>query len=223
MNAAVVVALIALVGTVANIGLTYALTIRSESRRARLKTDADWDRMLSSLELAAHELRQRLGSILSGDFLEEYGPGSPRKDEAVLSTLFRFAQYFGWSEIARRKLRGADIHGPEARELRDLQSTVGRIFATDRDYGSGPFMVWREAQRAVGELMIIHDGDIIDTLGVAGFLDKVEAVRPWLGRMEDAITAKPPSGWGEADHHRLHDVSEALGELSTELKKRARR
>ena len=80
-------------------------------------------------------------------FLDVYG----RRDyatEATETTLFRFAQYFGWTEVVRRYARNPDVHHVgETERVQQLQERVARIFSTDR-YGGGGFMLWREAQRA---------------------------------------------------------------------------
>ena len=133
MNAAVIVALIALLGAVGNVGLTYWLTTRKERRRAQETADAIWARRRNSLAFAASELSARIHSILELRFLEAYGQGDSRSDEAILSTLFRLSQYFGWSEIVRRATRVPDErHRIEAEALQKLQSEVGRSFSSDR-------------------------------------------------------------------------------------------
>src|SRR3954453_19188438 len=103
--------------------------------------------------------RVALRTSQTGALLDAYAKGE-RREEAILSTLFRFAQFFGWSEILRRYMRDPDPrHIAAAEHLSQLQTRVGKTLNTDR-YGAGGFMVWREAQRAVGELMILREGEI---------------------------------------------------------------
>ena len=66
-------------------------------------------------------------------------------------------------------------------------------FYTDR-YGAGRMHDLAGAQRAVGEVMITRERDVIDIMGVAGFVSKIERFRPWLSRMEELIRTKP-SDW----------------------------
>jgi hypothetical protein len=66
----VIVALIALLGTVGNVGLTYALTVRAERRRAQEKADAVSTRQRRSLAFAASELSDRIANILQRGFLD---------------------------------------------------------------------------------------------------------------------------------------------------------
>ena len=70
------------------------------------------------------------------------------------------------------------------------------------------------AQRAVGEVMITRERDVIDIMGVAGFVSKIERFRPWLSRMEELIRTKP-SDWDPGERQRLQDARAALGEVAT--------
>jgi hypothetical protein len=217
MDAAIVVAVIALIGAIGNVALTYFLNARSERRRALQRSDAAWARHCESIAFAADELSDRIDNILKRDLLDAYAD-TPHKDEVILSTLFRFSQYFGWSEILRRELRSLNPrYATAARRLEELQARVGVTFATDR-YGAGPFMIWRESQRAVGELMIVNDREVIDTLGVADFLAEFEKFRPWLSRMERLMKAERPEEWSKSERERLDDVHTALDALVSELR-----
>jgi hypothetical protein len=212
VDAAVVVALIALVGTVGNVGLTAIMNSRSEARRESAKSDATWARYRNSLGFAAEDLSNRLGNILGGYVLEAY-PGGPQQEELVQSTLFRFAQYFGWSELLRRYMRlPAPRHAAEAEQLDTLQRQVAEIFSTDRD-SAGGFMLWREAQRAVGELMVTHDDGVVDVSGVAGFVASMETLHPWLFRLEGLLRTDP-SKWPEGERERLGEAQTALNQLA---------
>jgi hypothetical protein len=211
VNAAVIVALIALVGAVGNVGLTYWLTTRKERRRAQEEADAIWARQRHSLVFAASELSARIHNILENDFLAAYGQGGSRSDEAIISTLFRFSQYFGWSEIVRRATRVPDErHRVEVKAFEELQSEVGSSFSSDR-YGPDAFMVWRESQRAIGELMISQEAEIDDTIGVAAFLSDYARFKPWLHRMEGGLKQQSPS---ERERERLVSIQGNLDALS---------
>jgi hypothetical protein len=217
MDAAIIVALIALAGTVANLGLTHSLNARSERRRQQERSDARWRRYQASLAFVAEDLSSRINNILGGDFLDAYGRGA-YAEEAIQTTLFRFAQYFGWSEIVRRYTRDPDPrHVLRAQKIQELQGGVAETFSTD-SYGRGGFMIWREAQHAVGELMITRDEDIVDTMGAAEFVARAYRFRPWMSRMEDIISQKPPSAWDHGERERLTDVAAALDVLKDELR-----
>jgi hypothetical protein len=210
VDAAIIVALIALVGTIGNATLTYGL----QRRRELQKSDAIWARYRASLASAAEDLSGRIENILRGYFLDAY-VGGPYEDQAIQSTLFRFAQYFGWSEVVRRYMRSPDPrHAREDRNLEELRRLVADTFSTDR-FGPG-FMMWREAQRAVGELMITRDGDVIDTIGVAEFVVAIKRVRPWMSDTEQLIRTSPDR-WDSGERERLQQLQKVLRELANEV------
>jgi hypothetical protein len=217
MDAAIIVALIALAGTVGNAGLTYSLNARSDRRRELERSDARWTRYQASLALAAEELSSRIENILDRSFLDAYARGA-YSEEAIQSTLFRFAQFFGWSEILRRYARDPDPrHLQQVQAVQDLQRRVGKTFNTDR-YGPGGFMLWREAQRAVGELMILREGDVVDTKGVADFVSELNKFRPWISRMEAIVATEQVSDWDPGERQRLQDVRAGLEVLAADLR-----
>ena len=96
----------------------------------------------------------------------------------------------------------------DARGLASPMSQVAQTLATDR-FGPGAFMVWREVQRAIGELMIWQDGEVTDTMGVTTFFNDFEKFKPWLGRIEAGLRIAPGE-WAEGDRDRLLALINAL-------------
>jgi hypothetical protein len=149
---------------------------------------------------------------VDGHVLEAYRDGL-HKDELIQSTLFRFAQYFGWSELLRRYMRLPDPrHAAEAEKLDALRRHVAETLSTDL-HGAGGFMLWREAQRAVGEVMLTHDDGVVDVSGVAGFVACAEQLHPWMFRIEGLLRTDP-SKWPAGERERLADTRTALNELA---------
>jgi len=71
------------------------------------------------LARAAEDLRSRLWNVRRGQFLQTYGVGGDAgAREARLSTLFRIAQYFAWSEILRREVQYLSF--PDAEQTRSV-------------------------------------------------------------------------------------------------------
>jgi hypothetical protein len=70
-------------------------------------------------------------------------------------------------------------------------------------------MVWREVQRAIGELMITQDGEVTDTIGVTAFFTDLKNFKPWLGRIEAGLRIAP-SEWTAGDRDRLLALHDAL-------------
>jgi hypothetical protein len=75
-------------------------------------------------------------------------------------------------------------------------------------------MVWREAQRAIGELMLAQDADVLDTVGVAGFIDRLDSIGPWMRGIMDAMALSGPSEWEEGDKRRLTEIADQLTALA---------
>jgi hypothetical protein len=111
------------------------------------------------LARAAYDLQSRLWNILRGSFLDSSDPKDRRWLYARDSTVWLFAQYFGWVEIVRREIQfvpaGEDDPNPE---LEAVIGKVAHVCSTD-GFGSGLFQVLRSEQRALGELVIVEGHD----------------------------------------------------------------
>jgi hypothetical protein len=103
-------------------------------------------------------------------------------------------------------------HAREAEQCDAMREQVAEIFSTDR-HGGGGFMLWREAQRAIGELMVTHDDGVVDISGVAGFAKSREALHPWMFRVEGMLRTDPGQ-WPEGERERLADARAALDRLA---------
>ena len=91
-----------------------------------------------------------------------------REAEALNSTLFRLAQYFGWTEILRREVEFLQFsEDEETRAAWEALTLVSRAFASDRYAEGTSFMLWAEEQRGIGERMIVTDGATSRCIGYA--------------------------------------------------------
>lgn len=186
------VAWIGFAGAVIAAFISGAVALRQSKlseRLARLQSDLDgalherealFDRSLNAADVlatyreplaaAAYDLQSRIYNILRLDFFGKWG-ANERSEDAITSTLFRLAQYFGWTEILRRKIQFLSF--PEDNDTRDvarLQADIARCFLTD-SYGLS-LMIWSDEQRAIGELMIVEDhGDVL-CMGYATFRER---------------------------------------------------
>ena len=179
---------------------------RAEQAEAVLK------RYREPLAAAAFDLQSRIYNILCMEFFEKFG-GRERGDEALTSTLFRLAQYFGWSEILRRDIQFLSFPEDEdTQKVADLQSRIAGCFLTD-DHGHG-LMIWNDEQRALGELMIVEEHGKVLCMGYARFRnDRDGAFAPWLKRLRKEL----PDG-GARD--RLREIQHLLCELVETLDSR---
>jgi hypothetical protein len=128
------------------------------AEKLRLEAAARLDLSREPLLTAARDLWHRLRNIREGEFLVFYARSAApahRAEIAKLSTAFRLARYWGVLE---------DLYGTTdllaferdetTRPVTDLVNRIGRTFASDSPVmGGQQLMMWREEQRAIGELM----------------------------------------------------------------------
>ena len=158
------------------------------------------------LAVAAFDLQSRLYNIVEQGFLDLYGADHSRGEISLQTTLFRIAQYFGWTEILRRDIQYLSFPEADAtRRVVQLQSDVAEAFRSDK-YGQA-MMLWADEQRALGELMIVEEHDKIMSMGYAAFSEQCNGVfKPWLDRLRVELPLP------EAQE-RLRDAQHLLCEL----------
>ncbi|MGH8526953.1 MAG: hypothetical protein ACREXY_22930, partial [Gammaproteobacteria bacterium] len=154
--AAVVAGVVSLLVTFGKI----AWDARQEQRGRRMAARERLDRFRAPLLAAVDDLGRRLNNIRNDGFLVYVDlPG--RQDVALQSTLFRLAQYLGWTEIVYGYSDRLRFESDQAtRAVTDTLGDVGWILAADEfdrtdeeDPTTSQLMLWREEQRAIGELM----------------------------------------------------------------------
>lgn len=158
---------------------------RAESRRVDLEARLSAQR--EPLIEAARDLEQRLGNIRDGAFLDFYVHGSTRRraDLAVLSTLYRLSRYFAAVERMRSGVDAWTLEtDPRTAGVEAALRTVAKTLATD---SWGDLMLWREEQRAIGELMLVSDGR--QPIGFAEFSERYTSdFLPWLADFREELS-----------------------------------
>jgi hypothetical protein len=171
-----------------------------------LRAEEVLTRYRQPLAAAAFDLQSRLYNILRLGFLDDFGEDHPRAEEAMRTTLFRIAQYFGWSEILRRDIQYLSFaEDDESRRVAGLQSEIAKRFLTDRH---GPtLMIWADEQRAIGERMIVEEFGKVICMGYATFDEQCHTTfGSWLARVETELAAS-------AAQQRLSEIQHLLCEL----------
>ena len=154
-----------------------AMRATREARHAKLL-----DRQLNAEELlkkfseplatAAFDLQSRCYNIVSKGFFRRFGSHHERFPDAVMTTLFRFAQYFGWAEILRREIQYLSFPNKDDQTKvvsRTLGEIAGCLASSDDDER---LMMWVDEQRAIGERMIDDEhASGPRCLGYAAFCD----------------------------------------------------
>lgn len=216
MDLAIVVALIALAGSVISTAVSFYGQARTRRLDAAERAEATLARYREPLVAAAFELQSRLFNILRQDFLGKYyvNGTDEQQEYAVKHTLYVVGQFFGWIEILRRQIEFLNFG--EVEETRDVSNRVLDIrdlFASDKANLGTPFMIWRGAQRAIGERMMTRDGDVLVCMGYAEFSEQTDpSFKRWFEQLERDIEAV-------SGHHneRLRLVQHALIDLIERL------
>src|SRR5262245_4393870 len=135
MNAALIVALIALAGSIASSALTVfgppALQARHDARKALAS-------YREPLLAAAYELQARLFNIIQLNFVEKFinDEGAGKRSAAINSTSYVFAQFFGWREVIRREVQYLRFSKDEqTREIGRLLRDIDELLLSDH-YGT---------------------------------------------------------------------------------------
>jgi hypothetical protein len=147
---------------------------------------------------AAYDLQSRIYNMIArpdaehphrGRFLEVYlRRGDKRtRNYAAKNTLFLIAQYFAWTELARREIQFIDLGADkQTRKLAELQDKIYNLWQTDRH---DPLLrIFAGEQRALGERLIRDAQRGPECMGYASFLDFYKAnPDPLLCALESEI------------------------------------
>jgi hypothetical protein len=164
------------------------------------------------LAAAAFDLQSRLYNILRLGFFGKFGKGE-RAEDALRTTLFRLAQYFGWTEILRRDIQFLSFpEDADTRRVADLQFRIARCFLSD-EYGLA-VMLWSDEQRAIGERMIVEEHGKVLCMGYATFRERCDDI---FGRSRERLGNELAD---EPARVRLRDIQHLLCELVEALDER---
>jgi hypothetical protein len=216
VEAAVVVALIAAIGSLIVTFGKAGLDAYQKRQEHRIAQQKELERYVSLLHAAAADLGGRVNNIRNQAFFVYMGVGE-RREIALLSTLFRFGQYFTWVEIYREYLRLNP--GREIGAVSDTLAWITATFASDAmDISGDPrtsrLMLWREEQLAIAHLMR-RDGDVPSCVDFGVFVDKYESrYSKWFKAFQNDLE--------EMLSHQGIDSSERLGKLQALLAKLVR-
>lgn len=109
------------------------------------------------------------------------------RDYFRVNTAFVVAQYFGWTELLRRRVVVGDQKAHFDRELWRALEAVQIAFA---EADAGAFLVLPGEQRAIGELMLHEhsDADSYPVVGYAEFAARYaddEVIRRWMASVAE--------------------------------------
>lgn len=187
-------------------------------RERRHAAQEQLDRYREPLLAAARELENRIDNIRNRAFFAYLTtPDTHRAHVALLSTSYRFARYWGVVEALQRSVNTLKFETEaETKAVHQRLRDIGRTFASDGIDGQ-TLMVWREEQRAIGELM--HAADPYDAgvriIGFSAFVEQHPTrFAEWLSSLETALQTP-----GIEKSPRLAELQLLLGKLSQELER----
>jgi hypothetical protein len=206
VSISIIIALIALAGSIFS---TIATTFGIPAVQAHRDSSKLLDAYREPLIAASYELQARLYNILRLGFIDVYvaDDAMGKQDAAIVSTLYVFAQFFGWRELIRR-----DVHyikfarDRQTREFAQLLSEISDTFLSDQ-YGT-QFMIWRVEQRGLGERMAETSNSKLGCLGYASFIEHRTEMGQWLDSIEQDLKKIDEGG-----QRRLTQIQHLLVEL----------
>ncbi len=192
--------------------MSKELTLLQDRLDRERRAEEVLTRYREPLAAAAFDLQSRLYNILKLEFFEKFGDNE-RAEDALRTTLFRLAQYFGWTEILRRDIQFLSFPtDEETTRVAELQEEIAQCFRSD-DYGT-ELMIWSDEQRAIGELMIVEEHGKVLSMGYAAFRQDCDGTfAPLRNRLHTELHT-------EAAQERMRDLQHGLCDLVETLDKR---
>jgi hypothetical protein len=204
--------------TARSIRLQHALTLRRVQLDRQAASEDLVRRYRAPLLLAAFDLQARICNVVEDGFFARHLASADPEERlyARVSTLYRVGDFFGWTEVLRRDLQFLDLGDDDrTRELAARLAEVSFMFSdTTRRYQTGAFRLFRDEQRAIGELMLEPTGGDLrryQCIGYATFTARLEAdpaFARWFQRLGDEADALADPAPGRLD--RLVGVQHAL-------------
>jgi hypothetical protein len=150
------------------------------------------NRYREPLLVAARDVRDRLRNIREGSFLVYlHHRDERRRLLALRSTLYRLGRYWAVVDILYESVSELRFTTEEeTKKVASLLMQIGRTFASDAD-GTPQFMVWREEQRGIADLMRERATPGEEgVIGFARFMDTYgTTVAPWFTELEHDLQA----------------------------------
>lgn len=169
------------------------------------------NRFREPLLAAAQDVGHRLQNIREGSFLIYlHHTDERRRLLALRSTLYRFGKYWAVVETLYESVSELRFTTEEeTKKVASLLAKIGGEFASDVD-GPPQFMVWREEQRGIADLLRERTTPGADgVMGFARFMDAYDTtMAPWFAELEQDL---------QADNARTSRKLEALEGLFKEL------
>ena len=181
----IVIAIIAFVGTIANVGVTAWFAYYSDERKRRFderKRRSEADMLLAKyrdpLLLAADDLRHRIENLVersAWSYLAEID-----RDYLYSHTCFLIGQYFAWVYILRREVQFTCFEtGSENKVLADQLRKIEDVWGSDK-YINCIWELWRGYQIGIGEILAVEGkSGQLSCMGYAAFKSNLQNFEDW--------------------------------------------
>jgi hypothetical protein len=169
--------------------------LKEQERRSEAKVVLD--RYRGPLLDAASQLGSRVDNIRNRNFLAYLHAAGGRARDARLTTLYRFAGFFGWREFVRTQVQLLRFENErDTRLVAGFLDDIAWVLSSDTLDGSRA-MLWADEQRGIGELMTEDRAAASSPVrGHAAFHREYERVfAPWMERVAaDLLTPAAAKG-----------------------------
>ncbi|KAG7086521.1 hypothetical protein E1B28_002473 [Marasmius oreades] len=223
---AIIVAALALLGTLAQAVISGWINFHSEDRKRRDQLRDVIAKYRDPLCRATEDLSYKLFNIVSHGFALVYASeNSParRRSYAIRHTSYVFGQFFAWVHILRHDtqfLMPPDAD-PNSKEINKILGDIRMTLLTDSSLS--PFMLWSGEQLAISEIMIVRDtkedGGQVRCMGFATFCQRWKAdeeFRAWFAPIEEGLAVLSTST-ENANSERLQSLQHLLVDLLEHL------
>ncbi|KAK1235622.1 hypothetical protein PQX77_001141 [Marasmius sp. AFHP31] len=223
---AIVVAALALLGTLTQAAVSGWLNLHSEERKRRDRVLDILAKYRDPLCRAAEDLSYKLINIVDDNFAVFASETAPerRRSYAFLHTSYVFGQFFAWVHILRHDtqfLMPPSID-TTSREMNSILTNIRMTLLTDQI--ASPFSLWSGEQLAISEIMIVRDpkddGGQVRCMGFATFCQKWKAdkeFRNWFIPIVEGLNVLSTST-RRTDYERLQSFQHLLVDLLELLK-----
>lgn len=171
-NAAIILSIVSLVGTLITVGVTSWLTYLSNEHKRKQELRKVYAKYRDALLLATYDLQSRLYNIVDYNIAHSYLKDMRQTENLLMYTAFAVGQYLSWVHVIRQRAQFLQCETEQVdKDLTEAISDVTFDFSTDA-YSTmepTPFMLWRGDQMAIGELMTVADGHDLGPMGYGLF------------------------------------------------------
>ncbi|KAJ7894116.1 hypothetical protein B0H13DRAFT_2339329 [Mycena leptocephala] len=203
----IIIAIVALIGSIASASVTAYVNLYSARRTTLEKARNIHFKYHNPILHASHHLQVRFHNITDRGLL---GYRELHDDYVVRHTIYLVGQYFAWHTILDREIqflvfdRSADTVA-----FRDRVSTVRTAFdSDDAKYGRRDCMIWAGLQMAIGEIMMRKEEG-----GQLTCMTYVEFCSKWDTDEEFKKWVRVIKGLIDGDLVRMRHVQHALVDL----------